>query len=281
MAIDITVENFESQVIAKSHETPVLVDFWADWCSPCKALTPVLEKLEEEYEGRFILAKVDTQSQKELASNFSVTSIPNVKMIVKGEIKDEFSGAIPENMVDEFLKRNIPDERMGTVLELEQEKGSLIAARKVLEEGIVGEDAFQVLWRGAIERISKCREGGAGGDLTPELSPQEEKGVLKNIAEAMLLLKKIPTYGHDRSNPAHIVMELERQGLAAVHWVELAGALSPSTCPETLEMFLEKIESSPAELRDRYKTLIVTAFTMLDNRDPVPEFRKKLSRLLF
>lgn len=101
--IDITIENFESDLIATSMQVPVLLDIWAEWCGPCKALGPVLEKLEQEYAGRFVLAKVNADEQPEIAGQlsqmFGVRSIPFCVMFVGGQPVDGFVGADRKSVV--------------------------------------------------------------------------------------------------------------------------------------------------------------------------------------
>jgi putative thioredoxin len=98
--------NFEADVLQASLQTPVLVDFWATWCGPCKTLGPILEKLAGEYAGAFRLAKIDCDKEQQLAGMFGVRSIPTVVLIADGQIVDAFSGALPESHVREFLKRH-------------------------------------------------------------------------------------------------------------------------------------------------------------------------------
>lgn len=106
--IDVTVDNFEQEVIAASVTTPVLVDFWAPWCGPCQSLGPLLEKIEAEYEGRFKLVKIDSDSQPHLAQAFGVRSIPSVFLLINGQPVDAFAGAIPEGQIKAFLDKHVP-----------------------------------------------------------------------------------------------------------------------------------------------------------------------------
>lgn len=102
------ITDFQTDVIERSSAIPVLVDFWAEWCRPCKILGPILERLAAKSDGRWALAKVDTDKHQELAVEFGVRGIPNVKLFVDGKVSSEFTGALPEPSVVQWLKKALP-----------------------------------------------------------------------------------------------------------------------------------------------------------------------------
>jgi putative thioredoxin len=107
-ALDVGLADFDQRVIEESKRRPVVVDFWAPWCGPCKSLKPILEKLAAEYGGKFLLAKINSDDNQELAARYGVRGIPSVKAFIDGAQVDEFSGALPEGEVRAFLDRLIP-----------------------------------------------------------------------------------------------------------------------------------------------------------------------------
>lgn len=127
--IDVTIANFEAEVIEASMQTPVLVDFWAPWCGPCKVIGPILEKLEADYAGRFKLVKIDSDQEQQLAAAFGVRSIPTCVLLMDGQPVDGFMGALPEGQVRAFLDKHLPAE--GELLAEAEEA----AAQEALADG--------------------------------------------------------------------------------------------------------------------------------------------------
>ena len=136
--IDVTIQTFEAEVINASMQVPVLVDFWAPWCGPCKTLGPLLEKLEVAYAGRFTLVKIDSDQEQQLAGMFGIKSIPTCVLMIGGKPVDGFMGAQPEGKIREFLDKHLPSDA-----EMQAEAGA-DEAQQLLEGGDV-QAALQML----------------------------------------------------------------------------------------------------------------------------------------
>jgi len=132
--IDVTLENFETEVIAASMTQPVLVDFWATWCGPCKVIGPILEKLETEYAGRFKLVKIDSDQEQQLAAAFGIRSIPTCILLMNGQPVDGFMGALPEGKLREFLDKHVPPAEEAEEEELPAEEEAPLDAQGQLEK---------------------------------------------------------------------------------------------------------------------------------------------------
>ena len=138
--VHVTEDDFEYEVIQFSQQTPVVVDFWADWCVPCKTLGPILTKLAEESKGEFRLAKVDVDENPKLTNRFNVRGIPAVKGFRDGQVIAEFTGALPEDRVRKFLGDLLPSpsdlqlEKGNSLLLTEEWERAETAFRQVLEE---------------------------------------------------------------------------------------------------------------------------------------------------
>ncbi len=113
--MDFEMKDFNKDILERSKVIPVLVDFWAEWCGPCRVLGPVLEKLAIKYKDRFDLVKVNTDENQEIAATYGVRGIPNVKLFINGEVTDEFTGALPEQAVEQWISKAIPGKNAGEI----------------------------------------------------------------------------------------------------------------------------------------------------------------------
>lgn len=136
--IEANQDNFNSQVIERSKELPVMVDFWAPWCAPCRALKPILEKLAEEYAGKFVLVTVNTDQNPRLALDYAIRSIPAVKLFRQGQVIEEFLGAQPERVIRTMLERHLEraSDRLRASASMARRRGDLPSAEQLLSQAL-------------------------------------------------------------------------------------------------------------------------------------------------
>ncbi len=173
----VTQESFPTEVTQRSAAVPVLVEFWADWCAPCKMLAPVLEKLALEYEGKFLMAKIDTEVERDLAAQFAVRSLPTVKVFRHGAPVDEFMGALPESAVREVIERHIErpaDLDIAKAADL-ADSGNAEAALTLLKESLTNDPEHGPL------RVALAQQ---------QLNAKDAQGALETLKELPLVAKQ-------------------------------------------------------------------------------------------
>ena len=280
-SFDSTTTTFEQDVLERSRTVPVVVDFWAPWCAPCRALKPILEKLAGEYGGRFVLAKVNTDEHPEIAGRYGVRGIPDVKAFVNGEVASEFTGALPESGVRRFLEGVVPTpaETLRRAARVTLAQGDAAAAEATLREALALDGA------NTLARIDLAELALSKGDL----------------AAAKAELDAVPDHQHDdraRAVAAKIAMLGNAEGLADAATLKAAVDAAPGDSERrlayaarlslegrteaALDELIEVVRGNRGEPRERARRTILDLFTLTADRPAlVSEYRRKLAAVLY
>src|SRR5262245_60872239 len=278
--VEVGEESFEREVIERSRERPVVVDFWAEWCGPCRSLGPMLEKLAEEAGGEFVLAKVEVDRAPGLAAAYRVQGIPAVKAFRDGRPVLEFVGALPEARVRELLARLRPspaDElaRQGSELGDADPQGAEAAYRRALAEepghraaslGLAG----LLIARGETAEARKVLERArAGGDAAE--------------AERLEAMIDLAEEGKKAGSEKELRARLEAEPEDAEVRFRLGAALAAAgKHEEALQMLLSAAEKDKKLAKEKVRQLMVKIFFAIGARSPLADdYRSRLARLLY
>lgn len=265
---------FETEVLQASHQQPVLVDFWAEWCGPCRMIGPVLEKLESEASGRWKLVKLNTEEHPDVAAMQGISSIPAVKLFVNGAVQDEFVGALPESHVRAFLQRNLPDPAEVKAREAEKllNQGDEAQALALLEE------AHRL--DGDSTRITALL-----ARATLFSSPERARTLAQRVVEGQL--------GFEIAAPVAILAGLddheapgdgasEGQNAAWKHYRRGVDAFHQREFGTAAEAWLESLRRSRSLNDDAAKDAAIALFNLLGEDHPVTqEYRRQLASAMF
>jgi putative thioredoxin len=245
MAIDVTEASFAREVIERSHRTPVVVDFWAEWCGPCRTLSPALEAAEKAREGKVVLAKVDVDSNQALAARYRVQGIPAVKAFRDGKVAGEFVGAVPRAKVEELFDSLVPS-RADELLA----KGDELSLREAAELEPRRADIAVALARARLER-------GAEEDALEAVESFEGDFGAEGIAARVRLVKR---------------------GVGE----EAFATLDRGHREAALDALLAEIAGADEETREDLRRAIVGILSAADPADPLgPKYRKRLAAALY
>ena len=276
---DATTETFEADVLRKSLEVPVLVDFWATWCGPCKTLGPILEKLAGEYNGAFLLAKVDVDKEQQIAAAFQIRSVPTVFLVKDGQLVDGFPGALPEGQLREFLASHgiQPAESADEVTEAAPlDPQAQVAA---LREAVAAEpdkDELKLDLVLALLKTGEAPEAERLLDALPANLATDDRAVkararlgfaaaLKDAPPPETLLAAIAANADD----------LRARHLLGVH------ALVGGDSEAALEQFLEMLKRDRTFEDGLPRKSLIDAFRVIEDEALVSQYRRKMSSLLF
>jgi len=280
--VDLNADTFQEGAVARSHEVPVVVDFWAAWCGPCQALGPALERVAAEYGGRFLLAKVDVDGNQQLAQEFGVRGIPAVKAFVNGEVVDEFTGALPEPQIRQFIDRLIPSEADQTVARAREEldRGNAATAEGLLDE-VLGKEPDHARARMVLARLrlqqDRAEEAGellahlpAAYESDPEVTGLRTRIDFARVADEV-----------ESEDKARAALETDPTDLNARYRLAAHRVLAEDY-ESAFEHLLEIVRQDRGFRDDAGRQGMLALFNMLGNRDPrVSDYRKRLSQELF
>jgi len=285
---DATAERFETDVIQRSMQVPVLVDFWATWCGPCRTLGPLLEKLAGEYNGAFALAKVDVDGEQELAAAFQIRSVPTVVLVKDGQLADMFPGALPEGQLREFLAHHgIAPRQATSVLEgvesLPQTAAQapppdphaeVVRLRKAVESE-PDNDALKLDLALALLATGGAREAGQLLDALPANLATDERAVKARARLGFAAqLENAPPPETLRAAIASDPGDLRARHLLGVH--EIVGGDAEAG----LEQFLEMLRRDRDFDDGLPRRALIDAFRILDDDGLVSRYRRRMSSLL-
>ncbi|WP_414717193.1 thioredoxin [Tahibacter sp.] len=276
---DATQANFENEVIKASLQTPVLIDFWAEWCAPCRQLKPVLEKLADDYAGAFRLAKVDTEAEMQLAAIFGIRSLPTVVLVKDGQMIDGFMGALPESAVREFLgKHGIAPGAAPEPEDIYADETPVETINRLQQEIAANPDQPELKLDLALALMQAGNADAAEAELDalpPKFATDDKAKRLRSQLDFARALDGAPPL-------AELVARVDRDAddFAARDLLGIRLLLAGESAAG-LDQFLHVLKTRRDWQDGQAKKRLIAAFNVLDDADLVGAYRRKMSAVLF
>jgi len=278
--LDITAENFAQIVLNGSFETPVLVDFWASWCQPCQMLMPVLAQLAEQYQGKFILAKVNTEEQQEVAAQFGIRSIPTVKLFKDGAEVDEFAGALPETQIRAFLDKHLPRESDNVLVAAEQlmEAGDIEGALDILGPAQAADPSNTRILRAMAHAHATLGNYDAANFALDALPAEEQATSEVGILRGQIYFAGLAP-GEDEVPALQERLAKDANDSEALYKVALA-AIMAQDLEAGIELLLKLMAKDRDYGEDAARLALLKLFDMLGDNPLVAQARRRMFNLL-
>lgn len=286
--IEINETAFETEVIEASRRSAVLVDFWAPWCGPCRALGPILERLEQSYEGRFRLVKINSDDSPAIAARYGVRGIPNVIAFLDGEPVDQFVGALPEREVRAFIDRIVPNDaerrRREAARHLHEGRveEAMVALREALALDPANAEARLDLAQLMLERLAQPAGAAELSEveamLAPLGKPRRDDARRQALELRLSSLRAAASAAPRESLLARIAAQ---PGDLEARFELAQGYIAARQLPEALEQLLAIVGRGRGDVREAARTQFLALLQLLgDSPDRVSEYRRRLSQQL-
>jgi putative thioredoxin len=271
--VDVSEATFETEVLLRSHEVPVIVDFWAPWCGPCKMLGPLLERMAIEAGGSFYLAKINVDENPNLSIRYGVQGIPAVKAFINGEVKGQFVGAQPESLVKRFMEGLLPSEADRVI----DEANSLLATRhwskaeQAFREVLEEDDSNSAAALGLVKSLLMLGKGKQATSMIERFPLGTEWALAERLKPLAKYMAEVEDNGpHPEDDPL------------LAEFYQSARLILRGNLPAAMDGLLDLLRQDKNYRNGEVKAILLAIFQLHGEDDPLTrEYRDELASILF